>query len=88
MKRYIAIKAQIEGCGNACSAAYFSDTEKGVDLSPKEVCDLLNAYAGMKTREEVYELIKSFETGIPKDEYGKGIFRAHRIAYKSVLNKE
>ena len=53
MARYETVRAQLDGCGNACNAAYFSDTKTGKDLSPAEVCDLLNAHDGMMTREQV-----------------------------------
>ena len=55
MARYETVRAQLDGCGNACNAAYFSDTKTGKDLSPAEVCDLLNARDGMMTREQVWE---------------------------------
>ena len=53
MARYEVVRAQLDGCGNACNAAYFSDKKTGKDMSPAEVCDLLNAHAGMMTREQV-----------------------------------
>lgn len=61
MARYEAVKAQIDGCGNACNAAYFSDKKTGKDLSPAEVCDLLNAHYGMMTREQVEKEIEFLE---------------------------
>ena len=61
---------------------------RGRRLTFENVVDLLNAYAGMKTREEVEDLIEDFKKDVPKDEYGSALFRGHRLAYLNVLNKE